>query len=418
MTVGVWGYGREGRAAVDWALRSTTEDVVVYDDHAAALGTDQARVRFTNDFAELTRCASCLISPGVPLVEPRRAELSRAGVELLTGTQLWMRDHHDRAIGVTGTKGKSTTSALLHHLLTRVGLDVELGGNIGVPLLELPDAPERRFVLELSSYQCQSLDRSPAIAVITQLAWDHVPAHGTVELYWRAKAKIFTERGQLLICAPDTFQSLREVGVATDDIEVLLVDALSDVPEDWPEVLRYPHNRANAALALAAAESLGLAREDLLRAATTFTPLEHRLQPVGTTRRGLVWVTDTLATTQESALAALNTFAHHPVTMIIGGQDRGQPVQALMHRAAQLPQVRLVCMGQSGARFAEAARVAAVADVHTVETLLQAAELATRISADNAVVLLSPAAPSYDQFHDYAAKSAALRAYVATLADR
>ena len=414
MSVGVWGYGREGRAAVDWLLRTGGDGVLVFDDRVAALGVDDGRVRFTTDFAELTRCASCLVSPGVPHTDPRRELLLAAGVEIGTGTQVWMRAHHDRTIGVTGTKGKSTTSALIHHLLTTCGIPNELAGNIGVPLLDLPDVEDMQYVVELSSYQCQSLDQSPDIGVITQLAWDHVPAHGSVEAYWQAKAKIFTEHGRTLVCAQNTLDSLLEVGVSLD-VSVLVVEALDDVPGDWPAVLTYPHNRANAALALAAAQELGLPRADLLHAAASFAPLEHRLEEIAQTARGLVWVTDTLATTQESAVAAVNTFAQHPITLIIGGQDRGQPVDQLALRVAHLPNVRVITMAETGARFASAMDAAGVRDVHRVVTLDEAVTLAARVSDDHAVVLLSPAAPSYDQFRDYEAKSAALRTLVALI---
>jgi UDP-N-acetylmuramoylalanine--D-glutamate ligase len=412
MTVGIWGYGREGRAALDWLLRSGEDDVVIFDDRASALGEGRAGVRFSADFADLIRCDYCLVSPGVPHTDPRRGELIKAGVGLRTGTQLWMRDQHAQTIGVTGTKGKSTTAALIHHLLSANGFSNELAGNIGIPLLDVPVRPGSRFVVELSSYQCESLDQSPDLAVITQLAWDHVPAHGSVETYWLAKAKIFTESGRVLVCAQDTLDSLREVGVDTDQVDVRLAPPLLELPAGWPAVLSYPHNQVNAALALAAASEVGIEWPELLAAAATFTPLAHRLEPVATTARGLVWISDVLATTQESAIAALNTFSHHPITMIIGGQERGQPIGELAHRLVTLQHsgsVQVICMGETATRFAAQLEGAGVDRVHVVETLAEAVTLAARISDDRAAVLLSPAAPSYDQFRDFEAKSAALR---------
>ena len=417
MTAGVWGYGREGRAAVSWLLRASSDDIVVFDDRPTG-EPDQPRVHFADNFDELMHCTRCIVSPGVPHTDPRRVELIKRGVELQSGTQLWMRDHHAATIGITGTKGKSTTSALIHHLLAESGVENVLAGNIGLALLDVPDRVGVRYVVELSSYQCESLDRSPDIGVITQLAWDHVPAHGTVEAYWRAKAKIFSERGRILICAQNTLDSLREVGADTTNVDVRIAEALDEVPTDWPEVLGYPHNRANAALALTAAEAVGIGRDQLLAAASTFRPLEHRLEPVGTTSRGIVWVSDTLATTQESAIAAVNTFSHHPLTLILGGQDRGQPIDALASRLAVLQRtgsVRVVCMAESGARFATALRAAGVRDVQVVDRLEPAVTLAAQLSDDDGVVLLSPAAPSYDQYRDYEAKSAALRELVTQL---
>jgi len=412
MTAGVWGYGREGRAALDWLLRTGDEDVLVFDDRPQEL-PPRDRVRMAVDFAELAGCARCLVSPGVPHTDPRRQDLIRAGVVLQTGTQLWMRDHHERAVGITGTKGKSTTAALIHHVLSRNGRENQLAGNIGVPLLDVPPAP--RYVVELSSYQCESLDQSPDIAVITQLAWDHVPAHGSVEAYWRAKAKIFSQHGRILICAQDTLDSLREVGADTDAVDVRVVEPVDPAP-GWPPALGYPHNRGNAGLALAAAAAAGVERDEAVAAAASFRPLEHRLEPVATTERGLVWISDVLATTQESAKAALNTFIHHPVTMIIGGQDRGQPIDDLARHVATAQRsgsVRMITMGETAQRFAADLEQAGVRDVHSVGTLAEAVALARRISPDDTAVLLSPAAPSYDQFRDFEAKSAALRDLVA-----
>ena len=154
MTVGVWGYGREGRAAVDWLRPPRPSRSWCFDDRAAAFGADSERVHFTSDFAALTAVTRCLVSPGVPHTDLRRADLIKSGVVIETGTQLWMRTHHARTIGVTGTKGKSTTASLIHHLLSGTGVPNELAGNIGVPLLDVPEAGQ--YVVELSSYQCES----------------------------------------------------------------------------------------------------------------------------------------------------------------------------------------------------------------------------------------------------------------------
>ena len=218
----------------------------------------------------------------------------------------------------------------------------------------------------------------------------------------------------MLVCAQNTLDSLAEVGVGPAGVDVRIAEPLTDVPADWPAVLRYPHNRANAALALTAAEAIGRDRAELINAATSFAPLEHRLEEVGTAR-GLVWVSDPLATTQESAIAAVNTFAQHPITLIIGGQDRGQPIDELAIRLTRLDRVHVICMAETGARFAATLRAAGFDDVHLVDTLDQAVPLAARISADQAVVLMSPAAPSYDQFRDFEAKAAAYRALVSAL---
>ena len=255
--------------------------------------------------------------------------------------------------------------------------------------------------------------------MITQLAWDHVPAHGSSRPTGGQRRRSSPTRpdsdlrsGDARLTAGGRRRHLRHRRPRVAGRSI-------DRPEGWPDVWgtrttgSTPDSRSRPRRPSACRAGTHSAR------AATFTPLAHRLEPVPTTDRGLVWISDVLATTQESATAALNTFVHHPVTMIIGGQDRGQPIDDLaasVLRGAAAGSVQVITMGETGPRFAADLGRRRRANVHTVADTRRGGGPGRRdLRRSRGAVLLSPAAPSYDQFHDFEAKSAALRDLVAGL---
>ncbi|BCJ61438.1 hypothetical protein Jiend_48600 [Micromonospora endophytica] len=195
-TVAVWGAGREGRAAVIAIAAHGPADLVAVDDSAnfltlpweGPLAEAAPLVTGEEGFARLAAAEVVVRSPGVPQTHPWLVELRHRGVTVTQGTALWMADHGDRTVGVTGSKGKSTTSSLISHLLAAVDRPNVFGGNIGVPTLDLPEA--ELYVLELSSYQCSDLTDSPRVAVVTALFPEHLDAHGGEREYYRDKLNL------------------------------------------------------------------------------------------------------------------------------------------------------------------------------------------------------------------------------------
>jgi UDP-N-acetylmuramoylalanine--D-glutamate ligase len=282
-------------------------------------------------------------------------------------------------------------------------VDAVLAGNIGQPLLEIP-AGTATVVAELSSYQCARLDHSPAIAVVTNLFEEHIPWHGSVPAYWADKARIFSQGADFLVCDRVTLDKFSSVEVLGGSVTVRVVDDDSILP-DLPPELRAPHNLHNVRCALAAA---GL-RANLaagLDAFAGYQGLPHRLETVSVSN-GVTWVDDTLSTTPESVIAAAEAFRdHQSVVLIVGGQSRGISYRVLTdYLCAHADAVRVIAIPSNGpaatAEFAER-----FPDRwQRADNLADAVALAARMATPGAAVILSPGAPSFDHYRDYADKS-------------
>ncbi|MBB3085045.1 UDP-N-acetylmuramoyl-L-alanine--D-glutamate ligase [Geodermatophilus sabuli] len=415
--VGVWGHGREGRAAVRAALASGAAGVVVVD----AAPPDPAQlppgVEGGADVAALTGCDVVVRSPGIsPYREEARALAARTTVT--SGTGLALAEFGARGVPtlcVTGTKGKSTTSALAAAVLAAAGRPAVHAGNIGTPLLDVlldgAVGDGTSLVVEVSSYQAAAVDDFAGWGAITSLAPEHLDWHGGVEAYYRDKLHVFAG------CAPGSVvvgpqartiaERYLEPSLLVDPGDVVpAAEAAGFRPEHLPGV----HNVANVHVALAACVRMGVdltATGDAVRAAVGgFRALPHRLAPVAT-RDGVTFVDDTLSTTPVSVLAALEAFAARPVTLIAGGQDRGLDYTELARAVvAREGAVRVVTVPDTGARLAADVRAAAAdrrVEPPVIETtgLPEAVVEAVRATPSGGVVLLSPGAPSYNRYRNY-----------------
>jgi UDP-N-acetylmuramoylalanine--D-glutamate ligase len=311
---------------------------------------------------------------------------------------------------VTGTKGKSTTSALAAAVLTAAGRPAVHAGNIGTPLLDvLADVGDRTLVVEVSSYQAAAVPDFAGRGALTSLAPEHLDWHGSEATYYRDKLRVFTACPERSVVV-----SAQARPVATAHLDpAQLVDPAEVLPPGLTDRVRPvhlpgAHNRSNVEVALAACALVGLdldATADAVAAAVAgFRALPHRLAPVATLG-GVTFVDDTLSTTPVSVLAALDALAGRPLTLIAGGQDRGLDYTGL---AAALVQrrdtVALVTVPDTGARLAgDVRREAAGAAVRLTETqsLAEAVAAAIAGTAPGGVVLLSPGAPSYNRFRDF-----------------
>ncbi|MGY1821324.1 UDP-N-acetylmuramoyl-L-alanine--D-glutamate ligase [Geodermatophilus sp. SYSU D00079] len=415
--VGVWGHGREGRAAVRAAVAAGAAGVVVVD----AVPPDPAQLppgaEAGTDVPALARCDVVVRSPGIsPYREDAQALAART--TLTSGTGLALAEFGARAVPtlcVTGTKGKSTTSALAATVLDAAGRPAVHAGNIGTPLLDvLLDGAVQEgtsLVVEVSSYQAAAVDDFTGWGAITSLAPEHLDWHGGVEAYYRDKLHVFAG------CAPGTVVAgAQPRGIAERYLDpALLVDPGDVVPaavlEGFrPEHLPGVHNVANVHVALAACVRMGVdldASGAAVRAAVAgFRALPHRLSPVAT-RDGVTFVDDTLSTTPVSVLAALDAFADRPVTLVAGGQDRGLDYTGLARAVvARAGGVRVVTVPDTGARLAADVRAAAAdrgvePPVTETEGLAEAVAEAVRTTPAGGVVLLSPGAPSYNRYRNY-----------------
>ena len=397
-TVGVWGLGMEGRANVDKLRALDVEPVVVADERDLAEG----------GLASLMECEVVVKSPGISRYRAEAHALVDGGVALVGGLGLWLQSAPlDRVVVITGTKGKSTTTAVLGHLLQRLGHRCFIGGNIGrVPYTADIDEPRYDYwALEVSSYQATDLTVSPRVVAVTSLHPDHLPWHGgEVENYYRDKLSACTQPGAEWTVANTASETLRAHAA-------LLGPRIRWVPDDRSPALDWAgelglvgaHNRINAEIARAAIELLGVvsARDgDALReAARGFVPLPSRLTRIGIVR-GVEFVDDSLSTNVLPTLAAIDAFAGRRVALIVGGEDRGIDYEPLADGLARRHDPLLVlAVPDSGARIAEVigSRVA----VRQCDDLTDAVRQGFGWAQPDGVVLLSPAAPSFGRFHDY-----------------
>jgi UDP-N-acetylmuramoyl-L-alanine---L-glutamate ligase len=438
----VWGEGREGSAAVDVITRHAppAELTIVIDGDpsagSAALSAGSAHGR-----AAIAGSEVIVKSPGVSPYHGAFAELT-AGRNITGGTALWFAETNGRdSVGITGSKGKSTTSALLAHLLAGLGERVVLAGNIGVaPIdvlgLELDrqlgpagvPGPER-WVLELSSFQSAEVSASPEHGVLTSLFPEHLNWHGSIDRYYGDKLNLFnhgadprcalaanvgnTDVASRVSGRPSTFGFDVEGTVRAEGSRVLDRDGtkLVDLAESR---LLGTHNASNTAGALTLLRLLGHdlgARLDDLRALlSSFAPLAHRLEPVGEIA-GRSVIDDSLSTAPQAAVAALAAFADRPVSIIVGGYDRGLDYLPLAEACARRAAPTWVLgVPQSGERLipliADAVRAAHATHVRVEgftgpdgfdDAVLQA----ERLTPAGGVILLSPGAPSFGRFADY-----------------
>ena len=355
-------------------------------------------------------------SPGVSLYRPALRRAAEDGARVTTGTNLWFAEHPgERTICVTGTKGKSTTVALLAHLLRAAGAEAVAAGNIGRPLLDCEGMEASWWVVELSSYQIADLDARPDVAVLLNLSEEHLDWHGDVARYQRDKLRLAGLADDGLVVAnhrdpvlrraladreavawfgvPDGFH-VAEGGLYRGDAPVL-------TPADSP--LRGRHNLENLAAALTVLRAIGVDAGPLAKALQGFEPLAHRLQPVGE-RDGVRYVDDSISTTPVSTLAALEACAGSPVVLLVGGLDRGLDWRAFARAVRAAPPRAIIGMPDSGAAVIDclaAEGVAPEAGLHRAEGLEAAVRLAARLAVHGGTVLLSPGAPSFPRFRDY-----------------
>ena len=436
LRVAVWGFGREGRAALA-ALRKRFPEkhlTLFCSDAEAAQLRSEAHARETPhaldvvtapaDVAALSRFDIIIKSPGISPYTSPVPEAIAAGVRFTTGSALWFAEHPGaRTICVTGTKGKSTVTALIAHLLRRMGKRVALAGNIGLPLLDTVDtdlfdtgavrrAPDW-WVIELSSFQTRDFAGAPTVAVINNVYEEHLDWHGTRERYVADKLAIARRARDLVVNAqqaellelsaahPRRHPFGADLGWRVHDgaiwrgREAVLPLAGLPLPGD--------HNAQNVCAALGAIEAAG---EDAVAAAAhvaTFKPLPHRLQNLGT-RDGIDYVNDSIATTPYATLEALRSLHGRAVCVIVGGFERGVDWSAFVSHVATEPPHAIVATGANGARIAAALATieAPQFTLASAATLDEVLERARELTPRGGAILLSPGAPSFDQYRDYA----------------
>jgi UDP-N-acetylmuramoylalanine--D-glutamate ligase len=427
----VYGLARSGLATAE-ALLASGARVTAWDTKEEARAKAQAWTEIANlDEADLSQFDSLVVTPGLPLNRHPIAERARnAGVEIIGDIELFARARPElpshKVVGITGTNGKSTTTALIHHILNTAGVPTTMGGNIGLPILAQDPLPEGGvYVLELSSYQIdltQSLDCD--VAVLLNITPDHLDRYDSFETYAASKVRLLEMQTAgaaiLMIDDPEVLKlaGRRPVSFVEWDRDptmrgnrlALSIDSLADYPGERSSwlALQGPHNAQNALAAISVCEQLGLEWQQIEEGLRTYPGLPHRMERIRE-KDGVTFVNDSKATNPTATAPALAAFER--IRWICGGQAK---TDNLDECAPHFRHVRKAyTIGEASELFARL--LSPHMAVAEYETLERAVGEAAAEAEPGDTVLLSPACASFDQFRDFEQRGDKFRELVGAL---
>ncbi|MGW9232784.1 UDP-N-acetylmuramoyl-L-alanine--D-glutamate ligase [Pseudorhizobium sp. NPDC055634] len=444
--VALFGLGGSGLATAH-ALKAGGAEVTAWDDNPDSVSRAASEGMHTADLRSIdwSQMAAFVLAPGVPLTHPKphwSVDLARgAGVEIIGDIELFVRERRAHSpdcpfIAITGTNGKSTTTALIAHILKSSGRDTQLGGNIGTAVLTLdPPAAERYYVVECSSYQIDlapTLD--PTAGILLNLTPDHLDRHGTMQHYADVKERLVAGSDIAVIGVDDSFSALIADRVERAGVKVrrisrrnVLADGLyaegsvifrAEGGTASPFVdlagiatLRGGHNAQNAAAAIAACLAVGVDADAIREGLRSFPGLKHRMQPVG--RRGqVVFVNDSKATNAEAAAPALSSYDR--IYWIAGGLPKEGGIASLAPLFPRI--VKAFLIGEAAPAFAATLGEAVPYEISgTLERAVAHAAAEAEADGSAAAVMLSPACASFDQYRNFEVRGDAFVNHVAGL---
>jgi UDP-N-acetylmuramoylalanine--D-glutamate ligase len=434
--VAIFGLGSSGLLAAR-ALVAGNAEVIAWDDDEKKIKEAQAAGLHTENLRGLdwSKVAALVLAPGVPLTHPEphwAANLAhKANVEVIGDIELFCRERERSGIrcplvAITGTNGKSTTTALIAHLLNRAGIDAQMGGNIGVPALALePFKSGRAYVLEISSYQIDlAPSLNPTVGILLNISEDHLDRHGSMENYAAIKERLpanIEQGGTAVIDVDDEFTRAAAERIERAKRRVIRVSVVSAVQDGYYAEgnhifrtsngkaqavadlggigsLRGIHNAQNAACAIAACVALGIELGAIQKGLTSFPGLAHRMQEIG--RKGnVLFVNDSKATNADSAAKALASFKD--IFWIAGGKPKTGGITSL---APFFPRIcKAYLIGEAAKEFAHTLEGKVPYEVARIlpAAIEAAAREAVASGLKEPVVLLSPACASFDQYPNF-----------------
>lgn len=415
----ILGLARSGLATLD-ALMASGAQCTVWDNREEARETaisNHPDVVIGDPMEiDLEGLDGLIVSPGVPLNRHPVADRARAAnvpiigdIELFALARPNLPPH--RVVGITGTNGKSTTTALVHHILREAGVPTIMGGNIGLPILSQPPLPEGGvYVLELSSYQIDltfSLDCD--VAVLLNITPDHLDRYDGFAGYCAAKARLFgmQSAAHVAVIATDDEPTRTIAATVVSPVEVHASDIIAADQLAWPS-LQGPHNAQNIAVALGVARALGLDEAQTRLSLATYASLPHRMERTAE-HRGVLYVNDSKATNPASTAPALAAFPR--IHWIVGGLPKGDSLDECAPHFGHV--VHAYTIGEAGPVFAD--QLEKLMPVTRAEMMANAVRSAMDNAVAGDVVLLSPACASFDQFRDFEARGDCFRKIVDAL---
>ena len=422
----VLGFGREGRSTLRFLNKYLPDAVVAVADKnemelVQHFGTDYLEAIYDYDIVIKT--------PGISL-----KDFDTKGIEITSQTDLFLSQFHSQTIGISGTKGKSTTTSLIYHLLKSSGRDAILTGNIGIPCFDIMEdiKPESIVVYELSAHQLEYVHNSPRIGVLLNVFEEHLDHFGTMQRYKAAKLNLLRFMGE-----DDT--AIIHESLLNDALDLFVNNKVfslfdfDDVIDREALPLKGEHNYQNTKAALLACDAYGVDYRELIPHLYTFKPLEHRLEPVGTFG-GVTFVNDSISTIPQAAISACQALGRVDF-LLLGGFDRGIDYQPLADYLKAHPVPHLLFTGKAGERMMELITGDGVSTGSTTcntqvpEPVEGPSQLAHYSSMEEAfaylavhaqpgdVCLLSPAASSYDQYKNFEERGAKFKALAIRFAE-
>lgn len=398
----VAGYGREGKSTLRFLQKFLPNAVVGIADknESATQDLDKERFKIYSGDGYLDASSDYDIVIKTPGISVKDLDIEESKIS--SQTDLFLDAFHNQIIGVTGTKGKSTTSSLIYHLLKESGKDVVLAGNIGIPILDCISNINKRTIIvyELSAHQLQFISRSPRVGVLLNIFEEHLDHFGLFEKYKQSKINIlrYMHDGDIAVinnklCYEADLHEKRYV-----DFENYNFD---DYNIQWDEVpLRGEHNVLNVKAALCACYSFGLPLDELVPALYSFKPLEHRQEFVGV-YRGVKFYNDSISTIPQATIAAVKTIGDINY-LLLGGLDRGIDYEPLISFLKDNVVENVLVTGKAGMLIKEMLKnVNYSGNVFDYDDMESAFDILRKMSVPGDLCLLSPAAASYDRYKNF-----------------
>lgn len=393
----ILGFGREGRSSLRFIEKYMPEATVAVADKNPIEGVKHSGSEYLDAMYDYD---IVIKTPGISL-----KDFDTKGVEITSQTDLFFSQFHEQTIGISGTKGKSTTTSLIYHLLKSSGRDAILTGNIGIPCFDIMEdiKPDSVVVYELSAHQLEYVHNSPRVGVLLNVFEEHLDHFGSFERYKIAKINLLRFMGE-----NDT--AIIHESLLNDALDLFVnnkVFSLFDFDDEIDRTalpLKGEHNLQNVKAALLACDAYGVDYRELIPFLYTFKPLEHRLEPVGTFG-GVTFYNDSISTIPQAAISACESLQKVDF-LLLGGMDRGIDYQPLADYLKAHPVEHLLFTGKAGERMMQLMDGISTASMAFYSTMDVAFGYISSHAKKGDVCLLSPAASSYDLYKNFEERGA------------
>lgn len=418
--IAIIGLGAEGLATIKYLIAQyPNKELYAFDENISQPKSFATNVLYhigNSCLEKLLDFDIILVSPGISVYRQELIAAQKNGAKIIPTTQLWYDRHkHDFCIFITGTKGKSTTSSLIYHVLNNIKKNVHLIGNIGVPAIDsIVSSSDNIWIVETSSYQSVKLEVEPDIAVLTNLYPEHINWHGSINQYYKDKLRLLNKSKLQIINSdikakvPNSNQSIyfnNSLGFHYKNNRIY--NGNIEIGQIKQSSLKGSHNLENICAMLCVVNSMGVNIKHAIKLLDTFKQMEHRLDEFAKIDN-ILYIDDCLSTIPQSTISAINSYDNRKMILIIGGMDRGlgEEWEKFAEYLATTNLFSIIGMPDTGFKIIKSLELMQChAKLHYAKNLEEAVLIAKNTVPTGGAVLLSPAAPSHNQYKNYHQKS-------------